>query len=552
MTSCIDWEQRLIKGESIIPPPLFDIPADRALHIFKQLKVPDLPGQPTFGEVSDQWVFDFVRAVFGGYDEATGKQHITEYFMLISKKNTKSTIAAGIMLTALILCWRKEEEHLIIAPTKEVAQNSFAPAAAMVRADEELSSLFNIQPHLKTITHRLNNNTLKVVAADTDTVSGKKAGRILIDELWVFGKKANADGMLMEAMGGMVSRPEGWCIYLTTQSDDPPAGVFKAKLDYARDVRDGVIDDRKFLPVIYEFPKRMIESKEYLNPKNFYISNPNLGRSVSKEWIEDNLRKLQGATDGSLQKFLAKHLNIEIGLNLRNDRWAGADYWEPCADNTLTLDSLLERSEVCVIGIDGGGLDDLLGLCVMGRERGTRKWLVWIHAWAHKIALERRKEIAPRLKDFQRDGDLTVVDMPGQDVIHLCDIIDKVKATGLLPSEKSIGVDAAGIGEIVDELTSRGYTLEDIVGISQGWKMNAAIKSSERALAGMEVIHSGSPLMAWAVSNAKVTPAGNAVSITKQHSGSAKIDPLMAFFDAATLMLLNPACSGDKYQMFFV
>jgi len=45
---------------------------------------------------------------------------------------------------------------------------------------------------------------------------------------------------------------------------------------------------------------------------------------------------------------------------------------------------------------------------------------------------------------------------------------------------------------------------------------------------------------------------GNAISITKQASGNAKIDPLMSTFDAASLMALNPASSQKKYQMIFV
>jgi phage terminase large subunit-like protein len=552
-TACPDWEARLIAGESIIPAPIFPEQAEQALRIFKELRVVDLPGKPTFGECSDQWVFDFVAAIFGGYDAETGRQLIREYGLLISKKNTKSTIAAGIMLTALILCWREEEEHLILAPTKEVADNSFKPAASMVREDEELKALFHIQDHIRTITHRVNRNSLKVVAADTDTVSGKKSGKVLVDELWLFGKRPNASAMFMEALGGQVSRDEGWVIYLTTQSEEPPAGAFKERLDYWRNVRDGKIEDGKTLGILYEFPERLLQAKGYLDPANFYITNPNIGRSVSAEWLEDQLRKNQERTDGSFQQFLAKHLNVEIGLNLRSDRWAGADFWLG-AEIVLTLDELLHRCEVAVVGGDGGGLDDLLGQCILGRERGTGKWLAWFHAWAHKIALERRKEIAPRLLDFQREGTLTIVEKPGQDVQEFADNVCRVRDAGLLPEKNGIGVDAAGIGDIVEELVSRDFSAEpehDIVAIQQGWRLNSAIKTTERKLAGGELLVAASALMPWCAGNARVEPKGNAILVTKQASGTAKIDPLMALYDCVSLMALNPVSAQKEYQMFF-
>lgn len=549
-TACPNWAAKLRAGESIIPPPIFAEPAAESLAVFRELRIVDAPGSPTFGESCAPWVFDLVASIFGAYDAESGRRLITEWFVLVPKKNSKSTIAAGIMMTALILNWRQSAEFSILAPTVEVANNSFGPARDMCaeRADEELAALMHAQTHVKTITNRESGASLKVLAADSNTVGGKKGVGTLVDELWLFGKVANAENMLREATGGLASRPEGFTIFLTTQSDDPPAGVFAQKLKYARDVRDGVVHDPRFVPIIYEFPADMIAAGEHRKPENFGLVNPNLNYSVDPEFLEREFKKADNDGEESMRGFLAKHLNVEIGLSLQSDRWAGADFWADAAEAGLTLDKLMARSEVATAGIDGGGLDDLLGLTVSGRERGTGKWLTWHHAWAHRIVLDRRKDIAARLQDFEKDGDLTIVDVPGDDVRQVADVICRIRDAGLLPEKQAIGVDAAGIGDIVDELTSPGrdITMEQIVAISQGWKLNGAIKTTERKLAGGEMAHCGTRLMNWCAGNARIVQNGNAISITKQASGSAKIDPLMSTFDANSLMALRPEASNHE------
>lgn len=551
-TSCIDWRERIVARRSLIPSPLFADEAAEALEVFKSLRIVDAPGKPTFGEACEQWVFDFVAAIFGAYDAETGQRLIREFFLLISKKNSKSTIAAGIMVTALIRNWRHSAELLILAPTIEVAQNAYNPARDMVKADEELNDLLHVQDHIRTITHRENGAMLKVVAADTDTVSGKKAGHIFVDELWVFGKRPKADAMLREATGGSVSRPEGFIIWASTQSDEEPAGVFKTKLDYFRDVRDGKIVDPRSLPVIYEFPEAMVEAGDYLQTENFYITNPNLGRSVDRQWLEDELRKVKDATGGEKQVFLAKHLNIEIGLKLSSNRWAGADYWEAAGDPNLTLDEVLRRSEVCTVGIDGGGLDDLFGLAVLGRCKTTRQWLLWNRAWAHDDVLTRRKDIAPKLRDFAREGDLIICDDPMSPILEAADIVERIKEAELLPEKDGVGLDPAGVAALVDELEDRGIGVGLQVAVRQGFALSPASWGSEIKLKNGSLRHGARPMMAWCVGNAKVEVRGGAVVITKQSAGRAKIDPLVASFNAMMLMSRNPAAAKREYQMMIL
>ncbi|HTN40723.1 MAG TPA: terminase TerL endonuclease subunit, partial [Asticcacaulis sp.] len=407
--------------------------------------------------------------------------------------------------------------------------------------------------HIRTITHRVTKAVLKVVAADSDTVSGKKAAFVFIDELWIFGKRPKADAMIREATGGLVARPEGFVIYATTQSDLEPAGVFKTKLQYFRNVRDGVLVDGKSLPVLYEYPEAMLENDAYLDPANWYVTNPNLGKSVDEQWLAEEYEKVRHAEGGEKQTFLAKHLNVEIGLRLANDRWRGADYWDDAADKSLTLEEILERSEVVTVGIDGGGLDDLFGLSVIGRCKLTRHWLVWCRAWAHDDVLIRRKDIASVLRDFDRAGELVITDDPLSPIRDAADIVEQIKNLGLLPEKHGVGLDPYGVASLIDELAERGIEGEVLSAIRQGSGLSPATWGAEIKLKNKTLLHSGSRLMAWCVGNAKTEVRGGAVLITKQTAGRAKIDPLVAMFNAAMLMSRNPeAKSSPKYQMIFV
>ncbi|MFV1573712.1 terminase large subunit [Phaeobacter sp. JH20_30] len=544
-TAVPDWEERIVNRQSLIPDlPLFDEPAERALRIFKRLHVPDLIGQPTYGEVSDQWVFDLVRAIFGSYDPEKKKRMLREFFLLIPKKNGKSAIAAAIILTACLMNERPEAELLLIAPTMTIAKISFKQIKGIIRADPELEKRFHIQDHARTITHLVSKAEISVKAADGDVITGGKATYTMIDETHEFSRKSKADGVFLELRGALASRPEGFLMQITTQSKEQPAGVFKAELETARAVRDGRLMS-PMLAVLYELPKKM--AKNWQKPETWAIVNPHLGRSVDPEFLRDELAKAKEKGPKALQLLASQHFNVEIGVGLGGG-WTGALYWKKAGPEEFGLEELINRCEVAVVGLDGGGLDDLFGLSVVGRERHTKNWLMWFHAWAHPEVLRARKEIAPRFHDFARAGDLTLLDEddPTGDIEGATRVAGQLLDAGLLPAEAAIGLDTVQVYSILEEMMSIGIDEDQLRYVGQDWRLSPAIWGMERKLKDGTLLHSSQPMMEWVLGNAKVEQRGSAVRMTKEAAGRAKIDPLVAGMNAFTLMSRNPVSAGAK------
>jgi phage terminase large subunit-like protein len=546
--SCPDWLDRLRAGRSLLPElPLDRAEADRAVSIFDKLCLPDVPGRPALKDAAGPWQRDIVRAVFGSLDSDSARQ-VPEIFALVPKKNSKTTGGAAIMVTALLMNRRPRAEFILVGPTQEVAELAFNQAAGMIDADPDgyLQKRFQVQEHIKTIVDRRNKAKLKVKTFDLKVMTGSKPAGVLVDELHIMSTMSFASRVIGQIRGGLLPNPEAFLIFITTQSDEPPSGVFRAELRYARGVRDGRIKNSRMLPFLYEFSEDQQTSsdKPWQDPKNWPQVLPNLGRSITMDRLVADYDSAKEKGEDEERRWASQHLNVEIGLALHSDRWRGADYWLDAGDETLTLESLLERSEVVVAGIDGGGLDDMLGLAVMGRAKNTHEWLLWTHAWAQREVLDLRKEIAERLQDFATDGDLTICESPTQDIKELADYVQRIQAAGLLADPLGVGLDPYAVAAIVDELGARDIKGETLTAVRQGSALSPASWGMERKLKDGTLWHSGSRMMAWCVGNARTEQRGNAVLITKQTAGKAKIDPLVASFNAVMLMSRNPLARG--------
>lgn len=570
-TACPDWEERLLSGRTLVPDlPLFETEVERSRRMFDRLRLPDLMGQPTRGQVCGPYIYPIVAAIFGSLNPDTYERFLKEFFLMVPKGNDKTGSAATIAFLWTLMNKKPEAELVLIAPSKTIADRGFEYAAGIIRADPDLEKAFYPpSSHTRTIERRLIGSSISVVAADTSAATGGKQTVTIVDETHELSNNSKASDLMVELRGAYAKSNDGFMLQITTQSKKPPSGMFKAELEKARAVRDGTLS-LPILPILYELPPRLQKDGGWKDRKYWPVVNPMWGLSVKPENLENQMAAAQSAGDAEMALFASQHLNVQIGVGQGIDGWAGALYWlksvhpelsreaileanpgtEPAQVPWLQLQALIDRCEVLTMGIDGGGLDDLLGITVIGREKDKPKdkanWFWWSHAVAAPIAIERHKANIPHYNDFERDGDLTIADLPA-DMLVLDRILSTLEESGKLAT---VSVDPSCVDDIKEACALHGITEENerFIGERQGTGLMKAIKTTERKLAAKRMFHCGQPLMTWCAGNAKVRLTSAAMLIERSVSGADKIDPLVAGFDAIMGMTADPSTSRSVYE----
>lgn len=541
--ACPDWWEKLQAGEvPIADVPVNEAKAARVLAFFNRLRLPDVPGNPPMSEACGDWFKTILVVFFASEDPETHRELVWELLCMVPKKNSKSTYVAALGLTALYMEEAPNRQMLLVGPSQNISERCFEQAQGMISLDDKLKLIFKVQEHLKTVTRRKTGSKLEVKTFDTSIVTGEIPVLTIIDELHELGKKAKAAKVMQQIRGGGITKVRGKVLMITTQSDEMPTGIWKSELKKARAIRDGKAGPSPImLPVLYEFPEGLQRKEKYWRDRdNWHLVLPNLGLSIDEQALEDDYENNGKVSKEAEQIWASQHLNIEIGVGLGGDAWSGAVHWEPAAAGWITLDRLLDESEVCTIGVDWGGADDLAALAVLGRRARDKVWLLWVRAWAREKVFKSRPQIADALRGFEEDGDLRVVSSPELQAAEAAEICDRVRLAGRLPEAGGIGLDAAGIALLLDALEEMGMVSPLVQAVQQGWKLQTAISTVPLKLESRRMLHADQPIMNWAVGNAKQELKGSNYMVTKQASGAAKIDPLMAAFDAAMLMFNNP------------
>ena len=128
------------------------------------------------------WQDELVRQVFG-WKRADGTRKHRIVYVLIARKNGKSTFGAALLLYLLLADREANGQVIGAADNRKQAALIFDIAASMVRANPRLKEVVNIVDSTKTMVYAKTNSKYIAISADSDSAQGLNASVVVFDEL---------------------------------------------------------------------------------------------------------------------------------------------------------------------------------------------------------------------------------------------------------------------------------------------------------------------------------------------------------------------------------
>jgi phage terminase large subunit-like protein len=508
-------------------------------RVLSQLKITQGPlAGKRLGEVAPPWQERWVRTLYGAVDRATGQPRYDEAFLLIAKKNGKSSL---IGMLAIAHCIAFPEERglvVVLAKVKEQAHLCYDSMAATIEADSYLMKQFQVRRYKSDILHNATGTVLKALSTEMSSTTGLAPHFYIVDELHLIGEKPTGAAMVRQLSSGASVRSQSLGVYITTAPVGVSKGIYKSMVDRCARILSGEAQSDRLMPTSFTLPGDV-------NPDDssyWWMANPSMGYTFTEDWLHREFDIAKSDPDSSnIANFYSQHLNIPSAEVMGTDRWIPLKVWDRNIDESITLESLITRSSSIWCGVDAGVRDDPTAIVVLGLESDDR-FLVWSHQWLHADGFNKRKDHAP-YELFRDAGELTVCDREGQDTFELVSMI----VEKLLPTEKlaAVGVDIYKLAGLIQALEAKDI---DVLAVPQGWQMGKFIIQTDRMIHEGKIRHFGGPMLRFNVENGQVQERGRGLALTKPGEVSVsklKIDGLVCLIMAIAANMEKPHVPFD-------
>lgn len=467
------------------------------------------------------WQCFIVWSLFGWY-RTGGVRRFNYAVVEVARKNGKTTLAAGIALYMLVLDGEAGAEVYSAAVDREQARICWEAASQMVQRSEGLMRLLKV--YTSSIVMLSTASAFKPLSRDSGNKDGLNPHCAICDERHAW----PTDDIFNVIKSGMGARRQPLVFTITTAGFNLESPYYQARR-VAIDVLEGVKEQENEFVIIYAPDK----DDDWKSPEAWEKANPNLGVSVSYDYME---RELQDAVN--------KGGSSEVNFKTKNcDLWVDApDVWIPddiVAANSHGVEASALEGMTCYGGLDLASHVDINALALYFPEVRAVRMYFWI---PEGKVLEKEDRVDYR--QWREEGYITVtpgdvidIDYQVRDIVAICQRYN-VRNLSFDPAKAYHGtiqgLQKEGLGDILDEYG------QGIMNMSEPTKrLEAMIRARELDLLG-------NPVLRWMFKNVAIyRDANENIKLDKRRSVE-KIDGVVALADALGGMMSVEAEASEK------
>ena len=248
----------------------------------------------------EPWQQFVVCNIFGWYG-ADGNRRFSRAFLLVSRKNAKSTLAAGIGLYCFVCDDEFGSEVYSGATSEKQAWEVFRPAKQMVERTDALREHFDISVNAKSLTVLSDGSRFEPLIGKPG--DGGSPSLAIVDEY----HEHDSDDLYQTMETGQGARENPLMLVISTAGSNLSGPCHEMQRDAERVLESQIQDDALFAIVYCADKEDSWDSDDAL-----YKANPNIDVSVSSTFLKTQ-RELAKRSAIKQAHFRTKHLNEWVG-----------------------------------------------------------------------------------------------------------------------------------------------------------------------------------------------------------------------------------------------
>lgn len=459
----------------------------------------------------ESWQRFIVGCIFGWVSKKTGLRRFREVYLEIPRKNGKSVLAAGIGLYCMVADGEFGAEVYSGATTEKQAWEVFRPARLMALKTPGLTSSFGIEVNASNLLRLSDYSRFEpLIGTPGDGASPSCA---IVDEFHEHDKPDLYDTM----QTGMGAREQPLMFVITTAGSNMAGPCFEKRVE-AQKVLKKVFDDERLFAVIYGLD----EGDDFKDPKMWGKANPNLGVSVSLDYLEAQVgQAIRSPVKQNSVK--TKHFNIWVGAKAA---WLNMEQWSRAGDESLKIEDFSDCE--AMVGLDLAVRVDIAArVSLFWREiEGRRHYYAIPHFYLPEDAMDTAKN-GKTYAGWAAAGHIELMD--GAE-ISLLKIQEDVMAIPSMHAVREVVYDPWQATQIAQAVREEG--IEAVEYRNTVPNMSPPMRELEGALASGRFHHPNNPVLNWMASNVVAKEDAKQNIFPRKEVSENKIDGIVALLFA--------------------